>query len=185
MERNHCFYAYHGTLETYASNIIRTQRFEPGSQRYDHWLGQGTYFYREDMEQARIWAETKIKNCLYEEKPSVVEVIMRIIESNFLNLDTRNGMEYLASFIEKLEKKLEKEGLEIKPCNDSRSQEKIRCYIMSFLPDSIWVIQRTFEINSKYDSAGYFKSMGLRLMSPQVCVRNHCAIQSDSVKLVL
>jgi hypothetical protein len=98
-----------------------------------------------------------------------------------LNLDTRSGMSSLAFFIEKLEK----EGLIIKIRHDNSSQEKTRCYIMSLLPDSIWIIQRTFEVKSMFDRSKYFTTMGLRLLGTQVCVRNHCVIQSDSIKLVL
>jgi hypothetical protein len=180
MEREYYFYAYHGTFERYASSIIRTRRFKPGSMRRDHWLGQGIYFYREDIEQARLWAKYKIKKypC---ERPSVIEVTIRTREANFLNLDTRSGMSSLAFFIEKLEK----EGLIIKIRHDNSSQEKTRCYIMSLLPDSIWIIQRTFEVKSMFDRSKYFTTMGLRLLGTQVCIRNHCVIQSDSIKLVL
>jgi hypothetical protein len=145
--------------------------------RRDHWLGQGIYFYREDIEQARLWAKYKIKKypC---ERPSVIEVTIRTREANFLNLDTRSGMSSLAFFIEKLEK----EGLIIKIRHDNSSQEKTRCYIMSLLPDSIWIIQRTFEVKSMFDRSKYFTTMGLRILGTTRHINNTSVYSRQSFK---
>ncbi len=81
--------------------IEESRNFEFGEPRNDHWLGQGAYFYKDDEEQAIIWAKNKVRNhAKYRgETPFVIEVILELNESNFLNLDSRKGLDFLKEFL--------------------------------------------------------------------------------------
>ncbi|HDR8522393.1 TPA: hypothetical protein QC471_004336 [Bacillus toyonensis] len=182
-ERVHSFYAFHGTAESCSINILGEKKFEMGTPRNDHWLGEGIYFFREDLQQAFTWAKNKVKNHgkYLNQKPAVIEAQVSITESSFLNLDTAGGMEEFKEFIECL--KAEKVFIEAEWSDDLPA--KIRCYVLSLLPEEIWVIQRTFKVErSKYNHSVAFKSMDLGLQGVQVCVRNHEAILTDSMNLI-
>jgi len=56
------FYAYHGTTLDAAASIVEERLFKPGETRLDHWLGLGTYFFREDYDQAEMWSNIKVRN---------------------------------------------------------------------------------------------------------------------------
>ena len=96
-------------------------------------------------------------------------------------MDTRDGMEELNEFIEylKSEKRL------LKPNGLMIFQQKIRCFVLSLLPEDIWMIQRTFNVErSKYTDSTVLKSMDIGLQGVQLCVRNHDAILTDSMSLI-
>ncbi|HDR7750669.1 hypothetical protein ACQVQT_16130 [Bacillus paranthracis] len=182
-ERIHSFYAFHGTAESCSINILGEKKFEIGTPREDHWLGQGIYFFREDLQQAFMWAKNKVKkhHKYRNQKPTVIETRVSIEESKFLNLDTRDGMEELNEFIEYL--KSEKTFVEAEWSDDLPA--KIRCFVLSLLPEDIWMIQRTFNVErSKYTDSTVLKSMDIGLQGVQLCVRNHDAILTDSMSLI-
>lgn len=172
-ERKYIFYAFHGTPESCAIGIIESNRFETGRLRADHWLGQGIYFFKDDDEQAYLWASNKVKRCpeFNGQEPRVIEVLIETSECYFLNLDTRAGLDYLESFLNLFKKEkaliVPKDPIEI---------IKIRCYLLSLLPRDIWIIQRTFSVKSKFDES--LLGLGLSLVGTQVCVRNHDVIKA-------
>ena len=177
------FYAYHGTTKTAGENICKTKTFKPGKLRDDHWLGQGSYFFREDYKQALLWAVNKIKKVpeLNHETPCVVEAVINVNPRNFLNLDSRSGLERFKWYLEVLRAN----GMGIRIENSlEKSQAQIRCYLMSLLPKDVWVVQRTFPVQSKFDNIKEFSQMGLHLHGVQVCVRNPLAIQSNTISMV-
>lgn len=180
-ERNYSFYGFHGTAESCAIEIAASQEFSFGTPREDHWLGQGAYFYKDDELQAAFWARSKVRNHVdfRGQRPYVIEVGIKVNESNFLNLDSRIGLDQLDSFLDVLEN----EGLSITWDDKTNTPEKIRCYILSLLPDSIWVIQRTFDINSRYDGHLKFKEMDMHLHETQICLKNNEAIDPGSLKV--
>lgn len=181
-EKVTAFYAYHGTTLSAAKEILASKKFDLGKQRDDHWLGQGSYFFREDWESAKIWASTKIANVpeLNDETPCVIETKVDATSNNFLNLDSRSGMKRFERYLSDLKQNgfgiRSEEFLE-------KTQAKIRCYLMSLLPQDIWIIQRTFRVNSKYDDIQEFRFMGLHLHGTQVCVRNQLAILHDTMDI--
>jgi len=178
------FCAYHGTSKNCAINIVSKQEFTLGTLRDDHWLGKGAYFYREDADQALCWAKTKVKR--YQpfagQEPCILEVTIKLNDINFLNLDTRRGLQYLKDFIDYLQKE---EKAKLSLSDDDVPAAKIRSYILSLLPDNIWVVQRTFTVDSNnFDKSKLLIIMDLRLHGIQVCVRNSTAIVKRSIKII-
>lgn len=181
-ERRHTFYGFHGTAESCALVIDETRCFEFGELRDDHWLGQGAYFYNNDEEQAALWAKNKVQNHskFLGETPYVLEVIIEVDESNFLNLDARKGLEYLSGFICFLKEK----GLKIEATSYDNIPAKIRCFLLSQLPSDVWLVQRTFHnIPSYFDKQEIFVAMDLTLVGTQLCVRNNEVIRGNSLKM--
>ena len=183
IERVHGFYAFHGTAESCAKKISDSHKFKAETPRPDHWLGQGVYFFREDEEQALMWAKIKVeRNPQFSgEKPRVVEVFLESNESNFLNLDTRGGLINLGVYLNEMKK----QGLRIEAdANIEEIPARIRCYILSILPDTVWMIQRTFKVErSIFDKSELFVSMELSLLGTQICVRNHNVVKKGSIRL--
>ncbi len=180
------FYGYHGTTASAARTIFHTREFDPGEGREDHWLGQGSYFFREDGESARVWAVTKIRQKqLIGEEPFVVGVKIDVTNENFLNLDSRTGFEKFRQHLQRLKNS----GMKIKiPKGDDDIElmaAKVRCLIMSLIPEDIWVIQRTFKVpRSYFNRINEFKIMQLHLNGTQVCVRDNRAILKESIYIL-
>ncbi|WP_425622475.1 hypothetical protein ACPT9H_17915 [Brevibacillus borstelensis] len=177
------FFAYHGTTSTAAKQILDSETFDPGDPREDHWLGQGSYFYREDPESAKTWAFFKIRQRrLRRETPTVLSAKINATERNFLNLDSRSGMERFKQHIDKFRK--DGVNMTIDP-GASKKDARTRCLIMSMLPLEISVIQRTFKVDeSTFDDVHEFREMGLHLNGTQICVRDPVVIIKDTIQQV-
>jgi hypothetical protein len=181
-ERRYTLYGYHGTAESCAIPIDESRFFELGEPRSDHWLGSGAYFYRDDEDQAAFWAKNKVKrhNKFRGETPCVIEVLLEVNELNFLNLDTRRGLDYLKDFLSFLKTK----GVKIEPTSYDNIPEKIRCFLLSLLPEEIWLIQKTFHnIPSRFDEEELFVAMELSLAGTQLCVRNNEVVKGNSIRV--
>ncbi len=180
-QRIYTFYAFHGTAESCAIIIDETRYFESGEPRDDHWLGQGSYFFRDDEEQAAIWAKNKVARHpkFKGETPCVIEVILESEEPKFLNLDTRKGLTILEEHLNFLKE----QGIQIECSSLGNMPMKIRCFILSLLPDNIWMVQRTFDTQSRFDRNDMFISMELKLHGTQICVRNNEVIKGNSIKM--
>lgn len=87
------FDAYHGTNEDCANEIVKTSNFIISKKRKDHWLGYGNYFFRDDPEQALLWAKSRYKDV--EAIHKVLEVSVKLNRKHYLNLDSRSGIETL------------------------------------------------------------------------------------------
>ncbi|TRY24370.1 hypothetical protein FOI68_17105 [Brevibacillus sp. LEMMJ03] len=176
------FDAYHGTTRTSAEAILKSREFKPGAPRDDHWLGKGAYFFRDDLESAKLWAISKIKETpgLTHETPYVLIAKIEVPDENFLDLDSREGLNKLNTLTRKY-----RGGFKLKGNTPrEKTPAQIRHIVMTWLPESIWVIQRTFPVPSVYDKFLLFNAMGLGLNSRQVCVRNSKAIIRDTIDCV-
>jgi len=180
-ERNFSLLAFHGTYESAAVDILGTS-FNMGKRRPDHWLGQGVYFFREDLKQALIWGKTKIKRTieLHGQRAAVLETIINTKSTEFLNLDTRDGMELFDEFALELNRFNKEHGIEFNVDNPN----VLRCLYCDQLPKTVKVIQRTFTVESKYDGKTLFQDVDLRLQGIQLCVRDISSIDQQSTKLV-
>lgn len=100
-----------------------------------------------------VWAIQKIKNNpgLKGEKAVVIEVKLEALESAFLNLDSRQGLNRLELFLESLES----QGIQV---NKSSFDEpsKLRCFLLSLLPDTIWLVQKNFKFKNRFDRSSLF-----------------------------
>ncbi len=178
------FEAYHGTSYTRARSIIEAGEFAPVKTRDDHWLGHGSYFFREDQEQASIWAKNR-----YQEEPAVIGVNVEIPQERYLNLDSRAGVRFLIDHL----KELKKQGLQIEGEDIKLKGPAIACLVFSAIDKELkWVIFKTFPVKSRrFDNDQNLKSLSFKhkgvlmsfgLQGPQVCVRNNEAIKNMNME---
>jgi hypothetical protein len=171
---NYYFMLFHGTNNIYSDNIFKYGFQLQEETRDDHWLGNGIYFFREDLEQAYNWAFYKFKDCQETNEVVVLHTVVEIQGNNVLNLDSRGGMMVMKRFTEELKRKLR--GIKFNHSNPA----KIRHFIMKLLPSEYSIIQRTFPAEkSLFDDIPMFQQMGLRLNGTQVCVRDPAVITKD------
>ncbi|MGG3800644.1 hypothetical protein [Metabacillus fastidiosus] len=175
--------SFHGTHESVARNIVAHKNFLIGDIRPDHWLGQGVYFYREDYKQALVWATYKIKGRkeLHGENAAVVYTHIEVQKSQFLNLDTRDGLSYYKDFLKTINRTIKDTKLEIEVQEDKK-KILLMCLYCDMLPENIKIIQRTYPVNSReFDSEEDLKEMGMHLHGTQVCVRDTSVIQYNTM----
>lgn len=187
------FYGYHGTDATSAQLIYDSKVFIPGSTRSDHWLGFGSYFFRDDFDQAQIWSKNKVRLPEFKgEKPAVIEVNIIADSPKVLNLDSRAGLEYLVDFDRKITKD---NRLQLIPKSSSaKKSAKVVNAILSLIdPLEKWIILKSFPITSHFDESPELQRMGFEyrankisygLQSSQVCVKNNEAIKSESITIL-
>lgn len=176
---------FHGTSVEYAEKIIDTTELKPGNLRNDHWLGQGAYFFREDPEQAKLWAMNR-----YARTPAILKTIIKTNNKDFLNLDTRSGLNYFNSFIKnEVKPRIQSGEVEIELQTDKKENIKniFRCFFCNELPNEIKAIQRTFFV----DKAGlnrekHFREMNIFVHGIQICIRDTGLIdfQETSIKYI-
>lgn len=186
------FYAYHGTSSIIAKEITKTNNWNPKRGRNDHWLGHGSYFFREDYEQALSWARSRYRSNYQSGKsfPAVLEVKINIEGDHFLNLDSREGLKFLQDHIDDLTRK---RGILIEGQEELINTPTLSCLVFSAINKQLkWVILRTFPVHkSIYTDSPQLKKIGFEhageliqfgLQGPQVCVRNNEAIKEISIK---
>lgn len=75
---------------------------DPAKKKYQ-FLGEGYYFWEDDVEQAHKWGKTHYRNCYF-----IVEFDCEIDEVYLLDLNDRRGQKYLQDIKQKLEQSLQK-----------------------------------------------------------------------------
>lgn len=162
---------YHGTNETSSKQILKSGFKISVGKREDHWLGDGIYFFREDEEQARIWGQNRYKGRHH--KVVVLETNISIDSVNYLDLDSPRGLAYFQEHVDKMERKLESMGVQLK----SDDANKLRHLACGMLSEECKVIKRTFEGRSLFNHHELFRKMKLKLNGVQVCIRDVSVIQ--------
>lgn len=179
------FFAYHGTDSESAWKIFSSKSFIPGEDRLDHWLGVGSYFYREDDLQAFHWADSKVR--YYKSgDPSVLEVKICAPSDKVLHLDTRRGVKTLLDFATDLDAN----NVRIK----LKDKEKYANRIFSMIkPEEAWAIIRTFPGKSPWNKDKNLKKLSFfhkgvpityGVQGTQVCVKNNEAIDKESIQIL-
>ncbi|QJC53040.1 hypothetical protein HGI30_16635 [Paenibacillus albicereus] len=179
-KRSSVLLLHHGTNDRSSENI-RSVGFKIFPEtREDHWLGPGVYFFREDEEQALTWARTRYKYDQDTIELHVLEMEIVVQDENFLNLDSRSGLEKLNQHLNSLGELLEQSGA--KPLN--LDENRLRHLVMKLLPTHIYVIKRTFPGASRFDKVPALAAMRLRSHGVQVCIRSEKAIDMKSVRII-
>lgn len=189
MEYYVIIHGFHGTNETAADEICKTKTY---NSKYNdkHWLGQGVYFFREDQEQAMSWAISKTRNVNLKngtnQKPVVLFSTVRVKNSNFLNLNSREGLIRLKDILTKFEKLINEIGMEIGITDENNGNiYKYRCAVFDLIPiEHIKVIQENFLIGKqpRFMDNEIYKKLNLNMQSIQVCVRDISVIDKESIK---
>lgn len=165
---------FHGTLYKFATKIL-TGNFKKGRFRDNHWLGQGVYFFRDDYEQAKSWAMPKMNKA--KENGAVLMTKLKVNSDNFLNLDSRKGLQEFKEFKDSYVQFCIDEKLEI-----TAEEDILRCAVCDALPEEVKVIQRTFKGNSKFNDS--LEDVSLFLHGQQICVRDTGIIDEKKTSLI-
>ncbi|MDE1424701.1 hypothetical protein [Bacillus licheniformis] len=164
--------AFHGTTHKNAKKIVGEKIFKV-KNRSNHWLGKGAYFFREDPEQAKMWARQVADK---KEATAVISTEIPAKSSYFLNMDARDGYEFFTKF----RKEIDKQTKNIKFKHPD--EHTLMNFYCNFLPDEIKIIQRTFETESKLNHEN--KKIGLHLNGVQLCVRDQSIINFNKMRII-
>ncbi|HAC0715886.1 TPA_asm: hypothetical protein GYZ54_15380 [Listeria monocytogenes] len=170
---------FHGTYYDTAKKIIDEKNFTY-NERPDHWLGYGIYFYINDLSAANLWVKRskRYKNAKKPKpKVGVLKNIIKVDEKNLLDLDSRDGMQFLDDFIKEIAKAKLKVNL------TGKSKNEKTCQIINLLQNDIHVVKRTFpeniHVNDRYpDAIGYCVDT---VQTQQLCIRNLGIIDYESL----
>jgi hypothetical protein len=183
---------FHGTIKKYAENIIKTKNFKP-QLRNDHWLGQGTYFFREDYDQASWWSIMAKRKAMKEGNVTELECLPLVIACDFqvqddkmLNLDTDSGKGFLKAFYQENQELLDSIQF-TKDGELASSDHERRCMIIDLIPiEIIKVVQYTFRKtgDTGYNKESIFLNLGIEQSGIQVCVRDNEIFKGAHISIV-
>ena len=89
-----------------------------------------------------------------------------------MNLDTRDGLYFYKSFLNKVKAITEQKNMELE-VEDDKKKILLMCLYCDMLPRNIKVIQRTYPVDSiDFDDEPNLKEVGMNLHGTQVCVRD-------------
>lgn len=97
MQYERLFHCFHGTTIKAYQEISRTKKFT-SNPRYDHWLGNGIYFFLDDEEKAVWWAKGIAER---KDSPACLLYIQAKIGNNkVLDLNTERGQRNFHEFLD-------------------------------------------------------------------------------------
>lgn len=114
--------AYHGTGLSNYEEILKTQRFT-FKKRNNHWLGNGVYFFIEDFNRAKRWAEGNRPN--KNTVPVVIEADFSFESGELLDLDKSEDLEKVNSFARNFITILRQKKVEVKNIDEHEFQCKL------------------------------------------------------------
>ncbi len=171
---------FHGTFVCCIDDIL-TKGFT-ATVRKDHWLGRGVYFYKDDLEQAKVWATLKRnRNIDYKDKLIAVlhsDIIVKT--SEFLNLNLRQDVNKLIVFAQEI---LSSEDFCV--VLDLSNPNINRCFLLDLMTaeKNINVILSPFfhlpkAVETLESELGY--CLGILYCEQQICVKNADCISPPS-----
>lgn len=169
------YQCYHGTGENNSTEILTSKRFK-FKNRSNHWLGQGVYFFINDCEKAKWWAENNRPN--KETIPVILKCEIQLDESELLDLNTERDSGKLNDFAKEFFESLKKEKITIKFKDIHEKNCKL---IDMFLQENTEykAIHRTFNsTNTKQNIAGF------GMVSDQLCITDQSVIPFDDIELI-
>lgn len=180
---------FHGTDINATEEILKTKKFKTRTN-LRHWLGQGTYFFRDDPVQAMSWARITVQEKMGTRdktmKANVIKASIPVHSSKYMNLNSREGLEKLNRLIVRIEESVFKLGYSVQETNRIDQEHKFRCMILDLIPkEIIKVIESSFSSHtpSFLKNKEYKELMGLEMHSIQVCVRDNKLIDKASISI--
>lgn len=127
------FNCFHGTSSS-NFDLISNQKHFTFERRNDHWLGNGVYFFLDDLQKANWWSSLYLKKMNRIGQSTNIEacslfVKARTSSDKVLDLNTEKGQTIFLEFTNFLKKN----GISIKTKNGDNSEIKVMCTIMDFL----------------------------------------------------
>lgn len=165
---------YHGTDEVSSKSILSSRVFQV-NHRSNHWLGNGAYFFVNDLNKARWWASSIGKG---RGKLAVVLCFnIKLNDVELLNLNTEADLSKLDEFATKLFESLESHNTFMK----FKDRHERNCFVLDNFfkknPD-YKAVRRTFHsTNTKVGKSGF------GMLSDQLCIMDQSIIPFSQIKV--
>ena len=171
---------YHGTSKE-AYYEIKKHGFK-NTHRNDHWLGQGIYFFQDDLDKAE-WFSTQCKSVKYGKGvPCVIKAVIKVEEKRFLNMCSSNGFQKFEKAYEEFKKNIYEFRINIEFENNDAIKNEIVCVIYDNI-ENIDVISNVFpndsyisHLNKEICTKGLIVSR-----HTQLCVKKLSCIKNISI----
>lgn len=165
---------FHGTgLANYES--ILNEKCMRITSKKTHWLGNGVYFFVEDIDRAKWWAESNRPDKSTE--PVVIELEIEFNEGELLDLDKSKALTELDTFARQFKTELQRKRIRINNMDESEFQCRLIDVFMS--RKAYKAISRTFHASSNVQAGS---SMFIPL-AKQLSIFEHSII--DTKRMVL
>ena len=184
--------ADHGTINCFADSVLSTKNYLI-SEREDHWLGKGIYFFENDKEEAFWWASnTKRKNrnkgFSDEELKQTVLINNILVERDkFYDDTTTTNQKFLESFIDENKELLDHLTVKFENnnINDDNVQNIIRGnLIFAFCKINNYDVAKCTFLKPRKLSDKIFSErerLGFVNITNQICVYNKEVIDFSSI----
>ncbi len=187
--------AYHGTIQTFADSIISSKKYII-KNRDNHWMGDGIYFFENDLDEAKWWAGNTKK--LNKNKGLTKEQLYRTVLTNnitvcrdkFYDDCTTTDQKKLEDFINSNSQVIEKLVLNNNKINKTKKYENIEKIIRGNIIYSFCLINQydvakcTFEKPNSVSVSQFSQRLtyGFQNSAIQLCVYNNKVIDFTSIK---
>lgn len=181
------YFAHHGTSEKRATEIQISKNFEisrnddhyfkclDNKRKHYHWLGEGVYFWDDDFEMAKLWAEKRYRD----EAVAVIEVQIECEREKILDLRTRKHKEAIYNLISILIKTEAPDdfNLDSLEVNQKNALIGYACETICKNNNDLFdMCYNDFEIQNNNNL--------FQKVTPQICVKNKDIIKFDTIKII-
>lgn len=177
------YYGHHATSKNIATKIIETNHFEKSTNdiinnnyvfdknvKY-HWLGNGIYFWDDDIDIAKLWGKQKFGN-----KYAVLLVPLKVERDRVFDLRKEINRKAAITLIKKIIEKCNNfEELDIMLKNRAIG---FACELMQNKANNYDLYYNDFQVSSKNQISFPIK------LTPQICVTNDSIIQYNEIEVV-
>lgn len=166
---------YHGTDKASLLSILSSEVFIV-NRRSDHWLGNGVYFFVDDLEKAEWWADSVSRR--NDKLPAVLYFDIEFNDAELLNLNTDADLGKLDEFATELFKSIESQTTIMMKFKNIHEQN---CFVLDnfFKKNPNYkAVRRTFHSTNK--NVG---KSGFDMLSDQLCIMNQSIIPFSKIKI--
>lgn len=173
---------FHGTTEKFANKILNNHFFQV-VERDNHWLGNGIYFFIDDLEKARWWAKQACKRNKSEtHKPKVLFLKgYKVKRNQILDLDTEQDRLRILSFLDELN------NISFSVNHEDWTETQKRAFFIDIFvnyykneKDSIIAVKQTFS-GRKLDKYQKLECLGIPNTGVQICIFDQDSIEFESI----
>ena len=164
------FECYHGTSHEKFLKI-KSNGFIV-KPRSDHWLGNGIYFFLDDVDKAKWWSRN---NPYTRNNPTVIKIIIKVLNENFLNLDVERDQSILDCFANEFRESLQELRISI-PGMDEHAWH---CMVIdAFVKENpgYKAIARTFYTDRPVGASGFCG------VSRQLCIHDQSLLSLNNLQ---
>lgn len=181
---------HHGSTKSMCDEIIKNRKFKPsrntenlynsiisGNNTY-HWLGEGIYFWDNNEERAKYWADGIAKK--NNDEMQVLEVSIRYEHDRIFDIRKKEYYKIIKEIVSRLIIQFnDKINFENLPRNDKYKFIGFACDNLYEREMPYDLIYGEFKIEEKDEFGKFYPEM-----TPQICVKDDKVIEYDSIKML-